>query len=240
VHGAHRRGPEVYTYVSTHGLTTLGTPQRHKDDDLEVDTGYTIARKCPAVLNDATTAQPKIDRGNRRRQFDLAMEKRFRTEAFPFRLFTTVFGMCVTDTFYLDRSFNKSKYEFDEACQRMAWALMYNNFDQIATFDVEATDLFRAPVPASLYESPFTSSPARGQSTCGHIPVPLHCIPGYCGGVQLDCAVCGERTTYACILCSTKDAVLPIHQPYSAVGKPTGKYALTFELEPSSSALLQM
>ena len=30
---------------------------------------------------------------NRRRQYDLAVEKRFRTEAFPFRLFTTVLGI---------------------------------------------------------------------------------------------------------------------------------------------------
>ena len=47
------------------------------------------------MLNDATLAQPKIDRGNCRRQYDLAMEKRFRTEAFPFRLFTTILGMIV-------------------------------------------------------------------------------------------------------------------------------------------------
>ena len=100
----------------------------------------------------------------------------------------------------------------------MAWALMYNNFDQIAAYDCEPTELYRAPQPASAYESPFTASPARGQTSCGHIAVPLHCIPGYEGGVQLDCAVCGKRATHACILCSSKDAVFPLHQPYSAVG----------------------
>ena len=77
---AHRRGPAVHTFLSTCGLTLPGMPQKHKDDDTEGDTGHTIARKCPQVLNDATLAQPKIDRGNRRRQYDLAMEKRFRTE----------------------------------------------------------------------------------------------------------------------------------------------------------------
>ena len=41
----------------TAGLTTLGKPQKHKDDDLDVDTGFEIARKCPKVLNDATEAQ---------------------------------------------------------------------------------------------------------------------------------------------------------------------------------------
>jgi hypothetical protein len=138
---AHRRGPEVHTYLSTHGLTTRGLPQRHKDDDVDADTGHLIARKSPLVLNDATTAQPKIDRGNRRRQFDLAMEKRFRAESFPFRLFITTLGICVTDTFYLDAYFNKGKeanVEWRDACRRMAWALMYNTADAI----VIATPLF--------------------------------------------------------------------------------------------------
>jgi hypothetical protein len=61
---AHRRGPEVHTYLSTHGVTTQGKPQRHKDDDLDAETGHVIARKCPSVLNDGTLAQPKIDTNN--------------------------------------------------------------------------------------------------------------------------------------------------------------------------------
>ena len=72
------------------------------------------------MLNDATLAQPKIDRGNCRRQYDLAMEKRFRTEAFPFRLFTTILGMCVTDCYYLDMYHNKTAFGFREAVQRIA------------------------------------------------------------------------------------------------------------------------
>ena len=32
---AHRRGPEVHTYLSSAGVTTQGAPQKHKDDFLE-------------------------------------------------------------------------------------------------------------------------------------------------------------------------------------------------------------
>ena len=96
---AHRRGPEVHTYLSPHGVTTQGAPQKHKDDFLDADTGHAVPRKCPAVLNDATLAQPKIDRGNCRRQYDLAMEKRSRTEAFPFRLlYSPPSWACVSQT----------------------------------------------------------------------------------------------------------------------------------------------
>ena len=48
---AHKRGPEVHTFISTHGLTLPGNPQRHKDDEWDV-TGHTVPRKCPKVLNE--------------------------------------------------------------------------------------------------------------------------------------------------------------------------------------------
>ena len=77
------------------------------------------------------------------------------------------------------------------------------------------------PKEKELGESPFSASPARGETTCGHIAVPLHCIPGYDGDKQQACAVCGLKTSYCCIICSTKDCVLALHQPFSSVGKPT-------------------
>jgi len=94
---AHRRGDEVHTYISSHGITLPGKPQAHKDDDLDFDTGYLIARKCPLVLNHATQAQPRIDMTNKKRQAVLKLEKRFRTDSFPFRLFQTMLGTCIVD-----------------------------------------------------------------------------------------------------------------------------------------------
>jgi hypothetical protein len=270
---AHRRGPEVHTFLSTCGVTMAGKPQRHKDDDLDVDTGWVISRKCPAVLNDATLAQPKIDRGNRRRQHDLAMEKRFRTEvrracseracgasdavvsvarrlrlalqqAFPFRMFTTMLGVCFTDTYYLDQYFNKSELVFRQACERMAWATMYNNIDRIANGECDSADLYRMPKPDPDAESPFTSSPAKSVSSCtrvGHLPVPLYCIPGYEGARQQKCAVCTFngvkkqlKTSYCCVLCSSKDYIVPIHPAFTGIAKPSGfRCAIEHRKQPS-------
>ncbi len=47
--------------------------------------GKEIERKCPKVLNFATTAQPACDRHNRYRQFILALEKRLLTNSFSTR-----------------------------------------------------------------------------------------------------------------------------------------------------------
>ena len=225
----HRRGPEVHTYLSSQGVTTAGTPQKHKDDFLDAETRHSVPRKCPAVLNDATLAQPKIDRGNRRRQYDLAMEKRFRTEAFPFRLFTTILGICVTDCYYLDMYHNKTTFGWREAVQRMAWAMIYNKLDKIDAGDVEPTDLFVRATSEADGRSAFTPSPSQSAVSCAHIPVPLHCIPGYNGGAQQKCVVCVAngvtaclKTTYACVLCSTKDFVVALHPPSFTLGKSTG------------------
>lgn len=59
---AHRRGLEVHTFsLSTMGKTMVGRPQTHKYvyDDMDADTGFIVARKCPKVLNCWTQAQPK-------------------------------------------------------------------------------------------------------------------------------------------------------------------------------------
>ena len=42
---AHRRGGEIHTFISSCGTTLLGNPQKHKDDDLDADTGHILARK---------------------------------------------------------------------------------------------------------------------------------------------------------------------------------------------------
>mmetsp|Transcript_49491 Transcript_49491/g.123045 ORF Transcript_49491/g.123045 Transcript_49491/m.123045 type:complete len:729 (+) Transcript_49491:264-2450(+) len=217
---AHRRGPEVHTFLATAGETTVGQPQRHKDDDLDADTGYIIARKCPKVLNDWTAAQPKIDRHNRLRQRELAMEKRFVTESFPFRLFTTVLGMVFVDAYYLYLYLNNitvTQMPFKAAMRKMAIALMYNNFDAIDKGEKDSTDLFTIPSPA-------TKPAARAGNKVGeedgdevveasaHQLIPLRQIEGYTGSRQQWCSVCGtSKVSYACAYCSSASFVLAIH-----------------------------
>lgn len=121
----HRRGPAVHTFLSTCGESILGRPQAHKDDDLDADTMYLVARKCPKILNDATTAQPKIDRHNKKRQFELAFERRFKTSSFPFRLFSTILGMTICDAFYLHNYLNQTaKLEWSDAVRRAFYAIL--------------------------------------------------------------------------------------------------------------------
>lgn len=239
---AHRRGPEVHTYIFTCGTTSLGEPaehaallphplprcanmagkpQKHKDDDLDVDTGYTIARKCPKVLNDYTVAQPKIDRSNKKRQHYLAMEKRFPTHSFPFRALTTILGIIYTDCFYLHQYLNaRDQVEWRHACRRMFYAFMHNNLDEIEKGTVDASNLFNA-VPTK----PSTPKPAEAmkqgssfERINGHLIVPFSFVPWYPKDKkkkQQWCIECGMKCTSLCILCSTPDAYYPIHHASS-------------------------
>jgi len=139
----------------------------------------------------------------------------------PFRLFTTILGICIADCYYLDMYHNQTTYGFREAVQRMAWAMIYNNLDKIDAGLVEPTDLFQRPAAEAEARSAFTQSPSQSGMSCGHIPVPLHCIPGYTGASQQNCVVCVAngvtdklKTTYGCVICSTKDYVVAVHPPF--------------------------
>lgn len=193
---------EVHTFLSTCGLTTVGLPQKHKDDDLDIDTMHVIARKCPKVLNDWTQAQPMIDRGNLYRQFELAMEKRFRTESFPFRLFTTVLGMSFVDTYMFHLYHNrvaKADLDFKTACNRMFYALMHNNLDAIEAGEVDDTNLYT--ISSLPTQTPRPES--RAEDNEEHTPVPFSQLDGYDGAVQQWCAICGKKkVTHACLQCS--------------------------------------
>ena len=107
--------------------------------------------------------------------------------------------------------------------------MIYNNLDKIDAGLVEPTDLFQRPAAEADLQSAFTHSPSQSGISCGHIPVPLHCIPGYTGSMQQNCAVCVAngvtekvKTSYCCVICSTKDYVVALHPPYFTQGKPTG------------------
>lgn len=71
---SHRRGDVVHKFIATCGTTLPGATLKATFEDEEerahgaVSCEYELARKCPRVLNDATAAQPVIDRHNRYRQ----------------------------------------------------------------------------------------------------------------------------------------------------------------------------
>lgn len=216
---AHRRGPEIHTFVATAGETTVGNPQSHKDDDLDADTGYLIARKCPKVLNDWTQAQPKIDKHNRLRQQILAMEKRFVTESFPFRLFTTVLGIMFVDAYYIYLYLNNMKakdFPFKSAMRRMAFAFMHNNLDAIERGDKNSDELFNIPQNLELGAEDEEEEGEDGDGDTSsrgiHQAIPLRQIEGYTGARQQWCCVCQKsKVTFACSGCSSKGMVFAIH-----------------------------
>ena len=81
---------------------------------------YEVARKAPRILNDYTLAQPTIDRHNRYRQFILAMEKRFVTNNFSFRFFTSILGQLIVNAFFAHRYWNKTDADFKDELDRCA------------------------------------------------------------------------------------------------------------------------
>lgn len=216
----HRRGSEVHTFLSTCGLTIAGRPQAHKDDDLDWETGYVVARKCPSVLNDATQAQPRIDMTNKKRQYALALEKRFRTESFPFPLFCTILGTCITDAFYgWNYLHPERKLEWNEALRRAFFSMMHNTLDQVADGLVDSDIVFQ--VPANL--KPFMTMNRDASSDEDvldddmrpHFAVAFTEVEGLECGRQNKCIVCGVKVSTCCGPCSSKNPqarFYPIHR----------------------------
>ena len=83
----------MHTYIFTCGSTLPGKNMMHDMNDVDDDDLKLTGRPCPKVLNEFTQGQPWTDVGNKFRQHELGMERRFPTTHFPFRLFTTMWGM---------------------------------------------------------------------------------------------------------------------------------------------------
>ena len=153
---AHRRGMSVHTYISTHGTTRRGKDQAHKDDcDVHGHAGP--PRKCPRILNDWTQAQPQCDRNNMYRQFELAIEERFPTHSFPFRLQTTVIvGMSIASAYTMYQHF-VSNNEFDtfrELVETVSYDGMLNTWDAEHVLGAPgASDDTRTPIDSTTRTS---------------------------------------------------------------------------------------
>lgn len=203
---SHRRGQSLHGFVATCGTTLPGKGHNaYFEDDEERTMAETveheIARKCPRVLNDFTLAQPTIDRHNRYRQHILAMEKRFITNSFTFRFFTTMLGMLAVNAFFAHRYFNNALAEFKIEIDKLALALINNPKIGPPTQQQQ-----RSPggsrSPSSLAASP------DGQP---HILAPLRQLDSYKGGKQQRCIICNERTIWFCTTCTTgPHALVPL------------------------------
>ena len=122
---------QIHTYLATHGNTKRGRDQAHKDDTGD-DGHVNPPRKCPRILNDWTQAQPHIDKSNRWRQRILAIEERFPTTSFPFRLMTTIIGgMSIVSAFTMFcYHVNPDEYDFRSFVETVAYDAMTNTYDR--------------------------------------------------------------------------------------------------------------
>lgn len=225
----HRRGGEVHTFVASCGLTTAGDAQRYRED-LSVY-GSAPPRKCPKVLNLWSRQQPKIDKNNRFRQDILAIEERFVTRSFPFRMQTTVLGITLANAFeWFNYFINNKRYaSFIDFVRDLAYDAMNNNIDRSANESAgiePETPNKRKPGPrAAGDKSPVRMSPR--QITKAHRPVPLKSIAKYQGSRTQMCAVCQDnnhKTSWCCLACSDARGIFAIHPPTVKYGLRTYQY----------------
>ena len=222
---AHRRGGAIHTYLSTCGTTKRGRDQKHKDDTGE-DGGVAPPRKCPRILNDFTQAQPHVDKHNRWRQHILAIEERFRTESFPFRLFTTLIVGAAAVSTYTGYTYHKGAGEHhgddahDQNFRAMMEAVAVDGMQN--AWDAEHGDA--APSTASRARAAGTSgrsTPTMGGGSSidpeAHVPVSIVAHArrtGYGGALQQRCGVCrGKLTRLCCSCCSTATSIVAICSP---------------------------
>ena len=166
---------QIHTYISTHGTTRRGKEQKHKDD-ADADGRAGPARKCPKILNDWTQAQPHIDKANRWKQRILAIEERFSTHSFPFRLTTTVIpGFSIVSAWNLFKyHVNNDMYEtFSEFVEAVAFDGMANTWDR---------DHARVPHPQPDPQPARSNHAATSPgNTLEHLLVPISQVPGFVG-----------------------------------------------------------
>ena len=225
---SHRRGEAVHKFVATCG-TTLGGGSHWAYFEDEEDRynaeckDFELTRKCPRVLNDFTLAQPTIDRHNRYRQHLLAMEKRFHTNNFSFRFFTTLLGTVAVNAFFAHRYFNSSVADFTAEMDKLGVRLMKN---------AEAT-AEQPSSPAAGVASP----PLPDFEAVCHDAVSLKSVPGYKeatqgqkqGGKQQRCVWCNAPTSWCCKGCSTGPSHLVPICPPTTVGRKGEKKGVTVE-----------
>lgn len=184
-----------------------GKDQRHADDVME-DGSLPPPRKCPRILNDWTQAQPHIDKNNRFRQFELAIEERFRTKSFPYRLFTTVIaGMSITNAYVAYNYHIGQEYDsFIEFASAVAYDAMTNNYDELHAPNRGSPSSRATPAPSSSTARAFFTNDDKE-----HAVVPIRTIAGWNGARQQKCRVCHKLCTTCCLSCSDAQSIVPVH-----------------------------
>ena len=197
----HRRGESIHGFVGTCGTSLPGKALNvYFEDDEERAMGdiaeHEITRKAASIHNDFTLAQPAIDRHNRYRQAILAMEKRFVTNNFSFRFFTSMLGTLIVNVFMAHKYLNDPLADFRTELDKLGIALVNNVF------------INACPSPAAGISPPkacTAKSPPNSECVDHHL-VSLRSIVGenvWKKGMQRRCVICNADTVWACMECTT-------------------------------------
>jgi len=125
---------KVLCFVATKnaGSTTPGDPYRARFLD---DHDNLISRPVdrPELISKYFQRSNGIDKHNQARQFELRLEKHWRTQNAWFRLMTTKIGICVTDAwkgfrYAFQNRKNDEEITIREFADRLAFELINNNF----------------------------------------------------------------------------------------------------------------
>lgn len=186
-------GQHPYTMLATCGNNAMGSPMKRG--------GKNVSQSVIAqAYNEAKSA---VDLHNQIRQGFLALEEVYTAKKATRRVLTTLIGICVTDTFLLRRAVFNKKQPFNDFLEELALALAKNDIDS----DLPRT---RSHSTTSNPMSPATRS--RSYSN-------LHCFenlsghPRYAGKTKyprLYCRVCGMKTAYYCLTCSSPMDIVPV------------------------------
>lgn len=221
---AHRRGGAVHTFLSTHGTTRRGKDQRHKDDaNGEGHAGP--PRKCPKVLNDWTKCQPHTDKHNRWRQSILAIEERFRTFSFPFRIFTTLIVGCAAVSTYTGYSYHvrndtdEDDEDFRDMMETLSVDLMTNTWDEQHSSQPHSERPSTRTAPSRFSHSQHSWAASTSSNDQAHMPVSIaqfKRLSGFAGNSTQRCSVCRVRLTGYCCghpSCSNEKSIVAICCP---------------------------
>jgi hypothetical protein len=159
---------KVLCFVATKnaGSTMLGEPYRARFAD-DYDNLLSRPVDRPEIISTYFQKSNGIDKHNQARQFELRLEKHWRTQNAWFRLVTTIIGICVTDAWKGYRhAFRHSKKDEElpvrDFADRLAYELIHNKF--------EAGDSTVAKALSPLMKSPTRISPRRRESNVHFVP----------------------------------------------------------------------
>ena len=148
-------------------------------------------------------------------QWELAIEERFRTTSFPFRLMTTVIvGFSIASTYNLWQYHKKEHAcdSFRDFVEEVAYDGMMNTYDEDHAPPGEQPNVPR-PTGSGTGQS---ASPAfcpayeyfkRTDDPCAHVCVPISNFKGWNGAKRPRCGECNEPTSYCCSVCSIQTIV---------------------------------